>query len=209
MAYPAPLEELVDAFQRLPGIGRRTAERLALFVLRDPGARDLARRIERAVTETVRCSVCGNVAEADPCAVCADPARETGQLMVVEEPAHVESVERSGAWPGRYHVLFGTLQPAEGAFERSLALPALIDRLRGKRGETIEEVVLGTDADKEGEATLLLVLEAIEKAGIAVRVTRLSRGLPAGSAIEYLHRGVIEDAIEDRRALRRRGEAGA
>lgn len=204
MAYPAPLEDLVEAFQRLPGVGRRTAERLALFVLRDNGARALARAIERAVTETVRCSVCGNVANADPCAVCADPERQTNAIMVVEEPTHVESVERSGAWKGRYHVLFGTLQPAEGMEERSLAIPGLIERLRGKRGETIEEVVLGMDADKEGEATLLLVLEALERAQIPVRATRLSRGLPAGSAIEYLHRGVIEDAIEDRRALRLR-----
>jgi len=204
MAYPAPLEELAVALQRLPGIGRRTAERLALFLLRDKGARDLARAIERAVSDTVRCAVCGNVAESDPCDVCSDPERDTGRLMVVEEPSHVESVERSGAWNGRYHVLFGTLQPAEGAGERSLAVPGLIERLRGNRGETIEEVLLGMDADKEGEATLLVVLEAIEAARIPVRVTRLSRGLPAGSAIEYLHRGVIEDAIEDRRALRKR-----
>lgn len=204
MAYPAPLENLVEAFQRLPGVGRRTAERLALFVLRDPGAKQLARAIERAVTETVQCAICGNVAKSDPCDVCSDPERETNAIMVVEEPSHVESVERSGAWRGRYHVLFGTLQPAEGMEERSLAIPALMQRLSGKKGETIEEVVLGMDADKEGEATLLLVLEAIEKARFPVRVTRLSRGLPAGSAIEYLHRGVIEDAIEDRRALRRR-----
>lgn len=208
MAYPAPLEDLVEAFVRLPGIGRRTAERLALFVLRDPGALKLARAIERAVKETTRCSICGNVSETDPCAVCGDPKRNLGCVLVVEEPTHVESVERAGVWKGRYHVLFGALHPAEGLEERSLAVPALIERLRGASGEKIEEVVLGMDPDKEGEATLVLVLDALERAGVPVRVTRLARGLPAGSAIEYLHRGVLEDAIEDRRPLRLRGIDG-
>lgn len=206
MAFPAPLEELVDAFQHLPGVGRRTAERLALFTLRDPKASQLARAIERAVKDTVRCSICGNISETDPCEVCGDETRNTTQLMVVEEPTHVESVERAGVWRGRYHVLFGALQPTEGMEERSLAIPSLIDRLRGSAGEKVEELVLGMDPDKEGEATLLLVMEAIDKAEIAVRVTRLSRGLPAGSAIEYLHKGVLEDAIEDRRAMRLRGK---
>jgi len=204
MAFPAPLEELVEAFVRLPGIGRRTAERLALFVLRDPGARGLSLAIERAVRDTTRCSICGNVSETDPCAICSDPKRDTKRVLVVEGPTHVESVERAGVWRGRYHVLFGTLMPSEGVEERSLAIPALVDRLRGKAGESFDEIVLGMDPDKEGEATLVLVLDAIERAGAPVRVTRLARGLPAGSAIEYLHKGVLEDAIEDRRELRLR-----
>jgi recombination protein RecR len=204
MAFPAPLEELVEAFVRLPGVGRRTAERLALFVLRDPGAHGLSKAIERAIRDTTRCSICGNVSEADPCTICGDPARDTSRVLVVEEPTHVESVERAGVWGGRYHVLFGSLMPSEGVEERSLTVPALVERLRGKAGESFEEVVLGMDPDKQGEATLVLVLDAIERAGIPVRVTRLARGLPAGSAIEYLHKGVLEDAIEDRRELRLR-----
>ena len=205
MAFPAPLEELVEAFERLPGVGRRTAERLALFVLRDPGAMNLARAIERAVTDTTRCSICGNVCEADPCKICSDSTRDAARILVVEEPTHVESVERAGVWRGRYHVLFGTLMPSEGVEERTLTVPALIERLRGKAGEKLAEVVLGMDPDKQGEATLVLVLDAIERSGVPVRVTRLARGLPAGSAIEYLHKGVLEDAIEDRRPLRLRG----
>lgn len=204
MAFPAPLEQLVEAFVRLPGIGRRTAERLALFVLRDPAAQGLSQAIEHAVAETTRCSICGNVAECDPCQVCGDDERDTTRVLVVEEPTHVESVERAGVWRGRYHVLFGALSPAEGLEQRSLAVGALIERLEGRAGEAIGEVVLGMDPDKEGEATLVLVLDAIERSGVGVRVTRLSRGLPAGSAIEYLHRGVLEDAIEDRRPLRLR-----
>lgn len=207
MAYPAPLEALVEAFCRLPGVGRRTGERLALHVLRDPSARILSRAIETALRDTRRCSVCRNVCEADPCEVCADPDRDATRVLVVEEPTHVETVERAGVWPGRYHVLMGAFNPAEGAEGEHLGVASLVDRLRAGvagDGPAIDEVCLGTDPDKEGEATLLLVLEALESAGVEVRVTRLARGLPAGSGIEYLHKGVLEDAIEDRRPLRRR-----
>jgi recombination protein RecR len=204
MAYPAPLEALVEAFQVLPGIGRRTAERLALHILRDPKARALGRAIDVAVKDTMRCSVCCNVCEADPCSICADSRRDGTKLLVVEEPGHVESVERAGVWEGRYHVLLGSFNPAEGTEARHLAVGGLIDRLRDGKPDAIDEVVLGMDPDKEGEATLLLVLEAIENADLSVRVSRLSRGLPAGSGIEYLHRGVLEDAIEDRRPVRKR-----
>ena len=201
MAYPAPLEALVEAFTRLPGIGRRTAERLALHLLRDPSSRILARAIETALRDTRRCSICRNVCEVDPCEVCSDPERDAARVLVVEEPTHVETVERAGVWPGRYHVLMGAYNPGEGAEGEHLGIGSLIDRLRA--GD-LQEICLGTDPDKEGEATLLMVLEAIESTGIEVRVTRLARGLPAGSGIEYLHRGVLEDAIEDRRPLRRR-----
>jgi recombination protein RecR len=205
MAYPAPLEALVEAFQVLPGIGRRTAERLALHILRDPKARVLGQAIDAAIRDTKRCSICRNVCEVDPCPICADSQRNPGQLLVVEEPTHVQSVERAGVWQGRYHVLLGSFNPAEGTEARHLAVGGLIDRLRAAEGDgsPIEEVVLGMDPDKEGEATLLLVLEAIESAGLQVKVSRLSRGLPAGSGIEYLHRGVLEDAIEERRPVRR------
>ena len=157
MAYPAPLEALVEAFQVLPGIGRRTAERLALHVLRDPSARVLGRAIETAVKDTKRCSICRNVCEQEPCAICSDSKRDARRVLVVEEPAHVESVERAGVWEGRYHVLLGSFNPAEGVDARHLAVGGLIDRLRSDDIE-VDEVVLGMDPDKEGEATLLLVL---------------------------------------------------
>ena len=199
MAYPAPLERLIAAFERFPGIGRRTAERLAFHVLRDPSARDLARAIEGA-SATRRCGVCFNVAETDPCAICADDERDATRVLVVEEPRDVEAVERADVWRGRYHVLLGALNPADGTEEKHLTVRGLLARVAS--GE-VSEVVLGTDPDSEGEATALLVLEALDSAGAPVRVTRLARGLPAGSAIEYLHKGVLEDALEGRIALRR------
>jgi len=199
MAYPEPLERLIAAFERFPGVGRRTAERLAFHVLRDPRARELATAIGEATARTLRCRVCHNVADRSPCPICADPERDHGNVLVVEEPRDVEAVERAGVHRGVYHVLLGALNPADGTEERHLTVRALVERVRA--GD-VREVVLGTDPDAEGEATGLLILEALDAAGVKVRVTRLARGLPAGSALEYLHRGVLEDALSGRVVLR-------
>lgn len=202
MAYPEPIEALVDAFQRFPGIGRRSAERLTFHVLRDPRARELAGAIERALRDAQRCRICCNVAERDPCRICSDAEREADVLAVVEEPRHVEALERAGIFRGRYHVLMGALNPADGTEHAHLTLAALVERIRAGG---IRELILATDPDNEGEATAQLVLEAVESVGQAdLVVTRLARGLPAGSAIEYMHRGVLEDALEGRRPIRRR-----
>lgn len=203
MAYPAPVEALVDAFEALPGVGRVTAERLAFHVLRDARTgRDLHGALARALSDAKRCKVCGNIAEGEVCGVCSDPARDPALIAVVEEPRHVEAMERAKVFGGRYHVLMGALNPADGTEERHLAVDALVKRVRAGG---VKEVILATDPDKEGEATALLVLEALESVGDPeLRITRLARGLPAGSAIEYLHKGVLEDALEDRRAIRRR-----
>lgn len=202
MAYPEPLEALMQAFERFPGIGRRSAERLAFHVLREPRARDLARAIDDALLRTRRCSVCCNVADEDPCAICGDEKRDPRVVCVVEEPRHVEALERSGAFRGRYHVLMGAYNPADGTEAGHLTLARLVERVRG--GD-VAEVILATDPDAEGEATALLVLEALESLGRPeLVVTRLARGLPSGSAIEYLHKGVLEDALAGRRPVRRR-----
>ncbi len=202
MAYPDPLEALVAAFERFPGIGRRSAERLAFHVLRDPEARTLGAVIARALAETRRCSTCANISAQDPCPICADTTRDAGLVCVVEEPRHVEAFERSGAFRGRYHVLFGALNPADGTEERHLTTAKLVARVAAGG---IREVVLATDPDAEGEATAFLVLEALEKLPEPRPiVTRIARGAPAGAALEYLHRGVLEDALEGRRPVRRR-----
>jgi recombination protein RecR len=199
VAYPDPLEKLIAAFERFPGVGRRTAERLAFHALRDPAARELAPALTRAVNSTSTCRTCRNVAATDPCAICADPERDARTICVVEEPRDVEAMERAKAFRGRYHVLMGALNPAEGTSAAQLTVRDLVARVAR---DGVTEVILATDPDAEGEATARLVLEAIEAARTpgapAVRVTRLARGLPAGSAIEYLHRGVIEDALEGR-----------
>jgi recombination protein RecR len=199
MPYPKPLERLILAFERFPGIGRRSAERLAFHVLRDPEALELADAMRDAARSTRRCAQCHNVTEEDPCALCADAERDASQLLVVEEPRDVEAVERSQAYRGRYHVLLGAYNPAEGTEERHLTVRALVKRL-GHGG--VREVILATDPDAEGEATAQVVLAALDGAGLRLRVTRLARGVPAGSALEYLHKGVIQDALAGRVALR-------
>lgn len=199
MPYPEPVEKLVEAFERFPGIGRRSAERLTFHILREPRARELARAIDRAVEHAVRCSECFNVAEEDPCRICSNPRRVRELLCVVEEPRHVEALERSGVYQGLYHVLMGALNPADGTEERHLSLEALVTRIRR---EPPREVILATDPDAEGEATAGLVLDALDALeGERPLVTRLARGLPAGSGIEYMHRGVLEDALEGRRPV--------
>ncbi|MEX1026362.1 MAG: recombination mediator RecR [Planctomycetota bacterium] len=197
MAYPRPLEQLIATFERFPGVGRRSAERLAFHVLRSPEAQQLSSAIVEAVANTRRCGECGNVTEADPCAICSDPERDATLLMVVGEPRDVEALERARVFAGRYHVLMGNYQPAEGVDARHLDLGTLVERARGAR-----EILLGTSPDAAGEATARLCLEALDRAGVRVRVTRLARGLPAGSALEYLHKGILEDAIEGRVRLR-------
>jgi len=199
MAYPASLEALVAAFERFPGVGRRTAERLAFHVLRDPDSRGLARTIDAALEEVCRCSRCFNIADLNPCALCADPERDGGTILVVEEPRDVEAVERSGVFAGHFHVLLGAYNPSDRTEAAHLSIGALIQRVMAPE---VHELILGTDPDAEGEATALLVLQAVDAAGFSGRVTRLARGLPAGSALEYLHRGILEDALEGRVALR-------
>ena len=199
MAYPKPLERLIAAFERFPGIGRRSAERMAFHVLRDPEAMELSAALRDAAENTRRCGQCHNVTEQDPCALCADPARDASLLLVVEEPRDVEAVERSQAYRGRYHVLMGAYNPAEGTEERHLTVRALVQRVA--RGG-VRVVILATDPDAEGEATAQVVLAALDRSGQKLKVTRLARGVPAGSALEYLHKGVIQDALTGRVALR-------
>ena len=202
MAYPDAVVQLIEAFRRFPGIGAVTAERLAFHVLRDPRARELARSIDRAVEEARRCRTCGNVSEADPCRICEDEGRDASVIAVVEEPRHVEALERAGVFRGRYHVLMGALNPADGTEAAHLSVAALVRRVQ-EGG--VQEVVLATDPDAEGEATAQLVLEALAASDSkGPVVTRLARGLPAGGAIEYLHKGILEDALEGRREVRLR-----
>lgn len=207
MAYPEPLEALVRAFERFPGVGRRTAERLAFHALRDREAgAQLARELEGALQRARRCSVCHDFTERDPCAICADEKRDRGTICVVEEPRHVEALERAGVYRGLYHVLMGAWNPADGTEARHLALGDLAQRAR--RAE-VREVILATDPDAEGEATAGLALEALDALDRPeLVVSRLARGLPAGSALEYLHKGVLEDALEGRRRVGKRVGSG-
>ena len=190
------LELLIEELEKLPSIGLKSAQRLALHLLRVPkeDALRLAEAI-RAVRERVGfCSTCGNFSETDPCALCSDPRRDTKVLCVVEQPVDVLAFERTGQFTGRYHVLGGALSPLEGTSPEQLRIRELLSRLRG--GE-VKEVILATNPNVNGEATALYLSKLLTPLG--VRVTRIARGVPMGSDLEYSDQVTLARALEGRR----------
>ncbi len=195
MAYPQPIQRLIQEFCRFPGIGPRTAERLAFHVLRSPpeDALNLALAI-RDVRKNVRsCAVCCNVSIDDPCLVCADSGRDRTLVLVVEQPKDLEAFEASG-YRGLYHVLGGAVNPLEGIEPEHLTTERLKRRVER---DGVKEVILGVDPDFEGDGTALFVAKALK--GRDVRVTRIARGVPSGSSIEYSNGAVLADAVSGRR----------
>jgi recombination protein RecR len=197
-AVPHSLARLIDELERLPGVGHRTAERLAHHLLNVPEERALALADAlRDVRALVRpCSKCRAPTEREPCALCADPRRDASLLLVVESARDLAALEAGRAWRGLYWVLGGRLQPHEGREAASLPLDLLVARAQEPG---VREVVLGTNPDLEGDGTALLLAEALRAAG--VRVTRPARGLPAGGQIEHQSAAVLAEALEGRRAL--------
>ena len=202
---PPSLTHLVESLERLPGIGRRSAERLAAHLLRVPEARalELADAIREARARIRACSRCRAPAEADPCPICADATRDATLLVVVETPRDLAALESSGGYRGLYYVLGGRLSPLDGVGAGSLDLDGLAARVRENE---VAEVCLATNPDLEGDGTALLVgreLEraALERSGRPLRITRLARGLPSGGQIEYQSAAVIAEAFEERRAV--------
>ncbi len=198
MAFPEPLERLIRALERFPGVGARSAERMALHILRSPREEvaDLAISLRDARLETVRCSRCRNVSLQELCPICADPERDARLVCVVEGPREVEKMESSGAFHGLYHVLLEGFAPREGASPEADALAALHARVSA---DGVEEVVLATAPDREGEGAALLVAEHLH--GLPVRLTRLARGVPVGSRLEYLHGEILAEAFRGRCSL--------
>jgi recombination protein RecR len=192
------MARLVRELSRLPGIGERTATRLALFVLRtnDDYAQRLADAIVTLKQETRLCSLCLALTETEPCGVCDDPRRTPDVICVVEDPADVLAIERAGEFRGHYHVLHGVLAPLDGIGPDDLKIQLLLDRLR--RGPILE-VILATNPTAEGEATALYVATLVKPLG--VRVTRIARGLPVGADLEYADALTLGRALEGRRDM--------
>ncbi|MBA4029083.1 MAG: recombination protein RecR [Planctomyces sp.] len=206
--YPGAVEDLIDRIARLPGIGPRSAERLALHLLREPPgtAEGLAAAL-RAIKRAVRnCAVCYNLTEGALCAVCGDDRRDRAVVLAVEQPRDVLALEQTGVYTGVYHVLLGRVAPLEGVGPGDLTIAALVGRVRDPAlncaGVAVREVVLGTSPTLEGDGTALVLAEAVGRVAPGVRVTRLARGLPTGSALELASKAVLADAITERRDLR-------
>ncbi|RMH24720.1 MAG: recombination protein RecR [Planctomycetota bacterium] len=203
--YPRSVTDLIDRFARLPGIGRRSAERLAFHVLKSPGeeARALAGALT-AVKERVRhCSVCFNLTDADPCPICADPRRDRGLVLVVEQPKDLIALEQTGLYHGVYHVLMGHVSPLDDIGPEDLTVAALLARLddpaKNSGAEPVREVVLGLNPTLEGDGTALMLANEITRRGVTV--SRLARGLPSGSQLEYANKAVLADAIAGRQPM--------
>lgn len=222
---------MIDEFASLPGVGRRTAERLAFHILKssEPEAMKLASAIGDVKRHVRHCSICFNLTDADPCPICADPRRDAAQVLVVEQPKDLINLEQTGMYRGVYHVLMGRLDPLSNIGPDDITLPDLLKRVddprRNARGEPIREVILGLNPDMEGDGTALHIAEELGRrtsgtsgmnpegadpqassvksqvATPSLRISRLARGLPTGSQIEYANRAVLSDAIQGRQEM--------
>lgn len=196
--FPEPVARLIEELAKLPGVGPKSAQRLAYHLLQqDPASvRRLADALVFAHQNVVHCRVCQNVADTDPCSICSDARRDNHTIMVVEDSRDVIAVERTGEYHGLYHVLGGTISPMEGIGPEQLHLRELVERLHG---ESVREVILATDPDVEGDATALYIARLVRRADLSV--TRIARGLPAGGDIDYADELTLARAIEGRREL--------
>lgn len=192
---PKTVQNLIDEFSRLPGIGPKTAQRLTFYLLR--GAREKTTSLGEAVLNLKNnikiCSVCSNLAESDPCVICSDQRRNQGIIMVIEEPLDIIAFEKTGKYEGTYHVLHGAISPIEGIGPDDLYIKTLLERLHTNK---IDEIILATNINIEGEATAMYLQKIIQPLGI--KVTRIARGLPVGSDIEYADEITLSRALEGR-----------
>ncbi len=198
MTYARPLLRLLEALERLPGVGPRAAERMAFYLLRTSReeARQLAQAISEAKDRLRFCEICFNLTETDRCQICQDPARDPSILCIVEEPKDVLAIEKTGAYRGLYHVLLGAVAPLDGIGPELLKIDELMQRLSG---DSIQEVIIATDSDKDGETTAAYLSKLIRPKGLTL--TRIASGIPVGSHLEYADQATLARALEGRRAL--------
>ncbi len=196
MAYPQSLRRLIALLSRLPGVGEKTATRLALHMLKMPAqsVRELGEAIVAIPESVIRCSGCFNIADNDPCTICADPARRGDLLCVVESPTDLVPIEKSGEYRGKYHVLGGAISPIDGVMPEDLRVGELLGRL--SRGG-VAEVILATNLTAEGEATATYLAGAIKS--LNIRVTRIAYGMPVGADLEFTDEITVGRAIKGRR----------
>ena len=195
MYYPEPIARLIESFSKLPGIGQKTATRLAFYTIgmEDQDVNEFAKNLLSAKRDLSFCSICGNLTESDPCAICTDPTRDRTTILVVEESKDVLAMEKIREYRGLYHVLHGTISPMNGISPDEINVKTLITRLMDSE---VIEVIIATNATSDGEATAMYLARMIKPAGI--KVTRLARGLAVGSDIEYADEITLSKAVENR-----------
>jgi len=206
MNLARPLKKLIEAFERLPGIGPKTAQRLTFYLLHVPQEEldNFADALSGLKKNTVLCSICFNVSETDPCPICVDPGRDKGIICVVEQPIDILSIERTGKYKGVYHVLHGRIDPLNNIGPEEIYIKQLLQRVTPPAGESpVTEVILATNSNMEGEATAMYLRREISNREIQIsnlpRITRLGQGLPIGADLEYADEVTLTKAIEGRR----------
>ncbi|TDM20076.1 recombination protein RecR [Macrococcoides canis] len=195
MHYPAPISKLIDSFMKLPGIGPKTASRLAFHVLdmKEDDVVGFAKALVDVKRELTYCSVCGHITDTDPCYICEDKTRDQSIICVVEETKDVIAMEKMREYKGLYHVLHGAISPMEGVGPEDINVPSLLTRLRD---EGIQELILATNPNIEGESTAMYIARLVKPIGI--KVTRLAHGLPVGGDLEYADEVTLSKAISGR-----------
>lgn len=198
MYYPEPISKLIDSFTKLPGIGPKTAVRLAFFVLnmKEDDVLDFAKSLVSAKRELTHCTVCGNITDMDPCQICQDETRDSTLICVVQDPKDVIAMEKMRDFSGRYHVLHGAISPMDGIGPEDINVPSLLNRLKD---EEVEELILATNPNIEGEATAMYISRLVKPAGI--KITRIAHGLPMGGDLEYADEVTLSKALEGRREI--------
>lgn len=196
--FVAPVEKLIEELSKLPGIGRKTAQRLAFHVLhiREDDAVNLAEAIIQAKRKTRYCSICANITDIDPCYICQGGKRDKSTICVVEDPRDVAAMERTREYHGLYHVLHGAISPMEGIGPEDIKIKELILRLQG---DEVKEIILATNPNIEGEATSMYISKLVKPLGI--KVTRIAHGIPVGGDLEYADEVTLSKALEGRRQL--------
>ena len=196
--YPKPLEILINELSKLPGIGGKTAQRLAFHILSldEKEVRQLASSLTNAREQMKYCSVCGNLTDTDPCRICSDPSRRQDVICVVESPRDVMAMERIREFNGLYHVLHGVISPMEGIGPEDINLKSLIARLQAS---DVKELIVATNPNIEGEATAMFIARLIKPAGI--KVSRIAHGIPVGGDLEYADEVTLLKSLEGRRQL--------
>ena len=198
MKTPRAVTRLIEAFEKLPGIGPKSAQRLTFYLLHNPQSEldRFAKSLERLKKDTKECSICFNVGEADPCLICTDRGRDQKKLCVVEQPLDILAIEKGSFYDGLYHVLGGAVSPLNNIGPDELHIYDLPNRLKGGK---IQELILATNPNMEGEATAMLIRKLLQDKKIKVKITRIGRGLPIGSDLEYADEQTLNRAFEGRR----------
>ena len=201
--YSEPVAKLIDEFKRLPGVGQKSAQRLAFYVLRRPDAevQSFASALLEVKQKITFCSVCNNLTDVDPCLYCANPQRDRSIICVVEEPYNLVAVEKTRSYKGLYHVLHGSLSPIRGVGPDELMLANLLPRLRPENNEGVEvkEIIVATNPTTEGEATANYIARLLKPLG--AKVTRIAMGMPVGSDLEYVDEVTMDKALANRHEI--------